>query len=200
MSSKIIQQGAEAIIRLEDNKIIKDRVIKSYRIPELDEKLRKLRTRTEARLLEKSSKLISVPKVLQVNEKLKFLELEYIDGLKLSEHLDKLKNKEEIMHQVGQSTAKLHDANIIHGDLTSSNLILKTSKVYFIDFGLSFSSDKIEDKACDIHLIKQALEARHFKFYTKLFEAFLEGYKTTKNSQAVLKQLEKVELRGRYKH
>jgi TP53 regulating kinase-like protein len=88
------------IINLEDNKIIKDRISKGYRIKELDEKLRKLRTRTEARLLEKASKLISVPKVLSVNEKTKQLELEFIDGLKLSEHLDNLKNKEEVMHQL----------------------------------------------------------------------------------------------------
>lgn len=202
MTIQIIQQGAEAIIIKSGNKIVKDRIKKGYRLPELDTKLRKLRTRTEARLLEKAFKLINVPKVLKVDESAKKLELEFIEGKKLSENLDNLKNKEKIMEQIGKETAKLHDNNIIHGDLTTSNMIWqeKTSKLFFIDFGLSFSSDRIEDKAVDLHLIKQALEAKHFKHYEKLFAAFLKGYKSSPSYQQVLEQLKKVELRGRYKH
>lgn len=219
----IIQQGAEAIIKLENNKIIKDRVKKGYRIAQIDEKLRKLRTRTEARILEKASKLIPVPKVLKVDEAGKQLEIGFIDGKKLSESLDNLKNKEEIMKKAGKQTAILHDNNIIHGDLTTSNMIyldnsdktnnkLKNSsakrvdlainnfKLYFIDFGLSFSSTRIEDRAVDLHLIKQALEARHFLHHEKLFQAFLEGYKESKNYKQTIEQLKKVEARGRYKN
>ena len=58
--------------------------------------------------------------------------------------------------------------------------ILKDNKVYFIDFGLGFESKKIEDKAVDLHLIKQALEAKHFNNYEKFFQAVLKGYKLSK--------------------
>ena len=197
----IIQQGAEAKIILSNNKIIKRRTKKSYRFPELDKKIRKQRTRKESKLLEKASYLIPIPKILKVDEKTQEIELEYIKGKKLSDHLDKLKNKIQIASQIGKQIALLHDSDIIHGDLTTSNMIFedKTNKLYFIDFGLGFTSLRIEDKAVDLHLIKQALEAKHFKYYKQFFSAVLEGYKTSKNSQQVIKQLEKVELRGRYK-
>ncbi|MFH1711417.1 MAG: KEOPS complex kinase/ATPase Bud32 [Nanoarchaeota archaeon] len=206
---QIIAQAAEAIILKQGNNVIKRRIKKGYRINELDEKLRKLRTRSEAKLLEKASNLISVPKLGDVNEKTKEIEMEFIDGKKLSEHLDLLKNKFEVMEKVGKEIAKLHDSDIIHGDLTTSNMILvekgKTSQenrrlsgVFIIDFGLGFISKRIEDKAVDLHLIKQALEAKHFKNWEKLFASFLKGY-NSKDKTIILKQLEAVESRGRYR-
>jgi len=197
MSGKIIAQGAEAVISKSGNNIIKDRINKSYRLPFLDNKLRKQRTRKEIRLLEKASKIIPVPKIIKSGEYK--IELELIKGKKLSEALDKLKNKEKISQQIGINIAKLHDANIIHGDLTTSNMILKNNEVYFIDFGLGFESNKIEDKAVDLHLIKEALEAKHYKYFEKLFSSVLKGYKSSVNSRDVLKRLEAVEQRGRYK-
>ncbi len=157
----------------------------------------------------------------------------YIKGKKLSKYLNKLKLKLQIkiMKTIGKQTAKLHNNNIIHGDLTTSNMILgdnsynkqekynvnisRTSRkkqerdinnnlpnfqIFFIDFGLGFHSTRIEDRAVDIHLLKQALEAKHFKQWRKLFQAFLKGYKTSKNYKETIQQLKKVEARGRYKH
>ncbi|MEI6850166.1 MAG: serine/threonine protein kinase, partial [archaeon] len=89
--------------------------------------------------------------------------------------------------------------NIIHGDLTTSNMIYSKNEVYFIDFGLGYESSNIEDKATDLHLIKQALEAKHFKYFEKLFNSILKGYKISKNYSLVVKRLEAVEKRGRYK-
>ena len=83
--------------------------------------------------------------------------------------------------------------------MTTSNMILKNEEIYFIDFGLGFISRKIEDKAVDLHLLKEALEARHFEHWKILFDDVLKGYKNSKDSDKVLKQLEKVERRGRYK-
>ena len=101
---------------------------------------------------------------------------------------------------IGKNIAKLHDADIIHGDLTTSNMILSGKEVvYFIDFGLGFISKKIEDKAVDLHLLKQALEAKHFTHWETLFKEVINGYSSSKDSKLVLKQLEKVEKRGRYK-
>ena len=201
MKEKIIQTGAEAIIIESGENIIKRRIKKSYRIPELDEKIRKLRTRSEARILEKASKIIYAPKVLEVNEEKKEIILDFIDGKKLSENLDsfEIKEQKKICRNIGENMAKIHDNNIIHGDLTTSNMILKNEEVYFIDFGLGCISPKIEDKAVDLHLLKEALEARHFEYWKILFDEILKGYLSSKYSEKVLKQLDKVERRGRYK-
>ena len=197
MTEKILAQGAEAIISRQGNQVLKDRIKKSYRIPILDNKLRKSRTKSEAKLLEKASQLISTPKVLETDN-LEKIKMQFIQGKKLSDWLDKIENANKICEQIGNSVAKLHDNNIIHGDLTTSNMILKEGKVYFIDFGLGFTSRRIEDKAVDLHLLKQALEAKHFQNWKFLFDAVLKGY-NSKDKSLVLKQLEKVESRGRYK-
>ncbi|MDP1695591.1 MAG: KEOPS complex kinase/ATPase Bud32, partial [archaeon] len=192
-------QGAEAVLILEDGKLIKRRTKKGYRIPVLDEKLRKQRTKRESKLLEKASKLINVPKIIRVSDKEKEIDMEFIEGKKLSEHLDNLRNAEEVCRQIGESIAKLHDADIIHGDLTTSNMLFLNNKVYFIDFGLGYESSKVEDKAVDLHLIKQALEAKHFLHFESFFKAILKGYEISKNHIAVVNRLKAVEKRGRYK-
>jgi TP53 regulating kinase-like protein len=202
MPSQIIQQGAEAVILKEGNEVIKRRIKKSYRIKELDDKIRRQRTRSESKLLEKASKIISIPKIIKTDDKKMEISMEFIKGKKLSEDLNSfpLKEQKQVCFQIGESIAKLHDEDIIHGDLTTSNTILKKEKVYFIDFGLGFNSHRIEDKAVDLHLIKQALEAKHFENWDALFQSIKEGYNHSKDTKKVLEQLEKVEKRGRYKH
>jgi len=203
MPQKIIAQGAEAKIILENNSIIKDRIPKSYRLKELDDKIRKRRTKSETKLLLKASKIIPVPIPTPQETKgnTKIL-MPYIEGKKLSENLNKfpLNKQKQILKQIGISVAKLHDEDIIHGDLTTSNMILSKDKIYFIDFGLGYFNGKYEDKAVDIHLLKQALEAKHFENWKEIYNSFLEGYKQSKNYEKTLNRLEKVEKRGRYKH
>jgi len=209
----IIAHGAEAIITRKKSKskdfISKHRVKKSYRYPALDSKIRRQRTRREARILERAGKIIPIPKVLKVDEQENIIDIEYIEGKRLSDHLEKL-NYKAIGKQIGINIARLHDAGIIHGDLTTSNMILskrarsptisKNEKLYFIDFGLGFHSDRVEDKAVDLHLISQALEAKHPSIFEKTFKSIIQSYKkTSKNAEAVLIRLQKVEKRGRYK-
>jgi len=198
---KIIQQGAEAKIILSNNLIVKDRIKKSYRIKEIDEKIRKQRTKAEKKLLEKASKIINAPDPFPLKEFNK-IEMPFIEGQKLSESLDSfsLDKQKEICKQIGEEIAKLHNADIIHGDLTTSNMILKDNSIFFIDFGLGYISKKIEDKAVDLHLLKQALEAKHFTHWETLFEHVLKGYKSYNESSKVLERLKAVEKRGRYKH
>lgn len=206
MKQKTIQQGAEAHIILDKNEIIKRRVKKSYRHPKIDEKIRKLRTRSETKLLEKASKIIDIPKIKKVDEKNKEILMEFICGKKLSDSLDSfsLKKQKEICRTIGKNISKLHHENIIHGDLTTSNLIFveKESKVFFIDFGLGFISQKIEDRAVDLHLLKQALEAKHYKNWEVLFEEITKGYNEgpiKKECQKIFERISAVEKRGRYK-
>ena len=215
---KKIAQGAEAIIYLDKKKIIKDRISKSYRHPELDKKIIKQRTKAEIKIMQKISKIINVPKLDKSHPKNKIL-MEFIDGKKLSQHLNNfpLTKQKQIMKLIGKAVAKLHQTNIIHGDLTTSNMIyvpnkknlslkkgndLQNNKVYFIDFGLAFQNAKYEDKGVDIHLLKQALEAKHFKNWEILFQEFEKAYKTLepKEAQKVFDRLKAIEKRGRYRH
>lgn len=195
-----LANGAEAIIYLKDDFVIKKRIKKSYRIKEIDDKIRKLRTRGEAKLIERASKVINVPKISKPDETSKEILMEFIDGKKLSLHLDgfDLKEQRNIAKKIGENISKIHDANIIHGDLTTSNMIWRDDELYFIDFGLGYHSTKIEDRATDLYLLKQALEAKHFENFEVLFREVLKNYKS-RNKEKVLEQLKKVEKRRRYK-
>jgi TP53 regulating kinase and related kinases len=217
MGPKTIAQGAEAKIILSDNEITKDRISKSYRLPELDEKIRKRRTKAETKLLTKAAEIINAPLPESQEDKFK-IKMPYINGQRLSEHLNSfpLPKQKQICKQIGESVAKLHDADIIHGDLTTSNMILATSngvgsragtsspqKIHFIDFGLGYISAKHEDKAVDLHLLKQALEAKHFEHWEELFEVITKAYTNGRVGGApaiTLERLKAVEKRGRYKH
>ena len=183
-----IAQGAEAILtKTSETTLIKDRIPKLYRLQELDNKIRKSRTKKETKLLEKASKLIPTPKILSTSSDNKGgvskggaggdfkIKMQFIKGKKLSEHLETIPNPEEICKIIGEQIAKLHDADIIHGDLTTSNMIIK-DKIYFIDFGLGFISNKIEDKAVDMHLLRQALEAKHFTIHKECEKIILKNY------------------------
>ena len=212
MNPKTIAHGAEAKIILSNDFIIKDRIKKSYRIPELDEKIRKRRTKSETKLLQKASEIINSPKPFFKPEISYQIKMPFIKGQKLSEHLDKfpLAKQKQICRQIGKSISKLHDADIIHGDLTTSNMIYvpnkkegddgRTNKIFIIDFGLGFISHKYEDKAVDLHLLKQALEAKHFKNWEVLLKEVFKEYKKSRDSKIILERLKAVEKRGRYKH
>lgn len=195
---KVIQQGAEAVIYLDGDKVIKERVSKGYRIKEIDERLRKSRTRQETKLLEKAK---NAPKVFDSSDKTMKIEMEYIKGELVKDILDKMSKdeREELCKSIGKHIGDLHKEDIIHGDLTTSNMILNDKGVFFIDFGLGFISKKEEDKAVDLHLLKHALESKHHEHFDECFNKVLEGYKSYDGSEEVLKRLEKVSKRGRYK-
>jgi TP53 regulating kinase-like protein len=193
--ARVIQQGAEAIISLADGNIIKNRVKKGYRLPILDEKIRKKRTKSESKIIEKLAKIINVPKIISVKES--EIVMNHIDGKKLSDSLESL-NYKSVCESLGKALSKLHDAGIIHGDLTTSNMILKGNEVYLIDFGLAFHSNRIEDKAVDLHLLRQALEAKHFTIAEECFNIILKNY-TPNNAKEIIERIKVIESRGRYK-
>jgi TP53 regulating kinase-like protein len=193
---KILFQGAEAIITLSNNQVIKHRIKKSYRIKELDDRLRKFRTRSEAKIIEKLNGTIPVPKIIKTDNQ-ELITMEFINGKKLSDNLEKL-DYLKIAKSIGDSIAKMHDKDIIHGDLTTSNMIEKDNLVYLIDFGLAYHSKKIEDKAVDLHLLKQALEAKHFTIHKEFFNKFLDSY-LPKDKLEIIKRIKVIESRGRYK-
>ena len=188
-------KGAEATIEIEDDKVLKKREPKNYRHSELDNKIRTDRTSTEVRLI-KDAKLhnVNAPEAEKVNDFT--IEMENIDGSPLK---DVLTDRLELMEDYGRNIGYLHSTEIIHGDLTTSNAMASEDELYVIDFGLSFRSQRLEDKAVDIHLLKQVLNSSHPEVMEEACQKFVEGYSNYERSKEVLEQLKEVEKRGRYK-
>ncbi len=201
MSKKILAQGAEARIFLDKDMIIKERFAKAYRHPLLDSKLRQQRTRREAKVIEKLGSIdVRRPELISMDYEEGIIEMKYIPGDKLRDML--FKDPEGFSRRIGLKIAEMHNKDIIHGDLTTSNMLVDhDGEINFIDFGLSFFSAKLEDKAVDLHLLKQALDSKHFDVADSCFREVIDGYsKNSKEAKEILTRLDQVEGRGRNKN
>lgn len=197
--NEIIGRGAESVIERHNDVVLKKRISKGYRISQIDIPIRRFRTRREAKVMEKLSTSLDVPKIIEVDDKNMMIKMEFIDGQKLVDIFDG--SYKEICFEIGKIVAKVHNANVIHGDLTTSNMILHSGKIYLIDFGLSSFSERIEDFAVDLHLLFQAISSKHFRVYEDARRMILDSYyKECLSGKSVLKRLEEVEKRGRNKH
>ncbi len=187
--------GAEAIVLKHGKHAIKERVAKAYRHPILDVQLRKSRTRREANLLRKLHALgFPVPQFIDSDDSKMTLTMEYVKAPKVRDV--KLL---PLCVEIGKNVGLLHKHDIVHGDLTTSNM-LRSDVVVFIDFGLSFVSTKAEDKAVDLNLLHQALTSAHNEVSAQAWTKMMTGYKQgNPNWKEVLTQLEKVKKRGRNK-
>jgi len=195
---KILDKGAEATISVDGNTVIKDRIEKSYRIKQIDDKLRKFRTKREAKVLDKLEQInFPAPRLQSLHDQAMQLRMELVKGNKIRDIL--YQDPVVLSEEIGRKIGIMHENDIIHGDLTTSNMIL-SDEIKFIDFGLSFFSTKTEDKAVDLHLLRQALESKHHEIWEKCFESAVKGYKElNSDAESVLARLEKVENRGRNK-
>lgn len=193
-----IGSGAEAVILKTSEGILKKRISKPYRIDFIDEKLRKSRAKKELKVLNKlKEKGLNVPIAKPAGKY--DIEMEFIPGDKVKDCLKE--NLELISTEIGKFIAKMHNLDLVHGDLTTSNMIFSKEKLYFIDFGLSQTTNRIEDKAVDLHLLRQALESYHYDCWEESYEIILNEYsKICNNSEEILERLSEVELRGRNKH
>jgi Kae1-associated kinase Bud32 len=203
---QIICRGAESIVYLDNFEgqkvLVKERIKKSYRITQIDEKIRKIRTRREVRLLTEARKVgVLTPKIFFVDEVNQKITMEFIDGLRIKElfYTADKKTVKKICFEIGKLIGKLHSAGIVHGDLTTSNIILKDNQIYFIDFGLGEFSKRIEDQGVDLNLLYEALKSTHFKILKLCWENIVKGYKEEyKNAEQVLEKMEEIEKRARY--
>ncbi len=197
----IVGEGAEAVILRKGNVLEKVRQEKKYRLREIDIPLRKFRTRREAKVLETLGKVqFPAPRLLGMDDTKMVVTMEEVSGEKIRDILE-LRDYRMISAAIGERLAELHNLGVIHGDLTTSNMILtKDGDIAFIDFGLSFFSRKIEDRAVDLHLLRTALESKHYKVWEDCFNGILNRYKgTADQADAVVARLEEVEARGRNK-
>jgi Kae1-associated kinase Bud32 len=193
-----IAQGAEGVLWRENGVLVKERVRKSYRLSKLDEMLRKQRTAHEASLLNTARRAgVCTPQVIDAIGTV--LKMEWIEGKRVKELLSG-GNCEEIGRKIGAAIGKMHTYDVIHGDLTTSNMIIRGNDVCFIDFGLGFQSPKIEDKAIDLYLLHHAIEAAHWQMLEKIWSAILDAYRQNfDHADKVIKTLSAIEKRGRYR-
>ncbi len=198
---KLIKRGAEAALYkteyLGKPALLKERIPKKYRHPQLDERIRKQRTKQEAVLLHKSKEAgVRSPCLLKIDKKNAAIWIEYIEGKQLKEILTPKKG--ELLEQLGRMIARLHAAGIVHGDLTTSNVLVNKKEMVLIDFGLGFFSEKTEDRAIDLLNFKKTFQATHADF-PQGFEIVLKAYATQNpKASAVFRQMEKAEERIRY--
>ena len=195
----LLAQGAEARIRLEKGNIIKERFSKAYRYTHLDESLRQFRTRREAKILQRLEELnFPAPKLQEFSDQRMSITMDFIEGNLVNDALDQ-ENGGAVANAIGKNLGKLHAENIIHGDLTTSNMILNKNDLHFIDFGLSQFSEKVEDKAVDLFLLERALHSAPGQ-HPLLFENVLKGYREAYSDAAeVLERFAAVKKRGRNK-
>jgi TP53 regulating kinase and related kinases len=215
MTHKIVKQGAEAKLYIGEfngnSCLVKERFVKNYRLPELDKTLTKSRIKAEQKTIKRCEDAgIRVPKLFNVdfNERKVFMEY-FESAITAKEFIIEIQKEpatsdeklKEICRRIGDIVGKLHANNIIHGDLTTSNILVeKTENDYeliLIDFGLSCYSASHEDKGVDLYVLERALLSTHSTL-PQLFEDILESYKPTNpSSTETVKRFEEVRARGR---
>ncbi|KAI8086413.1 kinase-like domain-containing protein [Halteromyces radiatus] len=208
-----IKQGAEArvyelstFLTIKEGCIAKERFKKTYRHPDLDRQLTARRVTQEARCLYRCNKAgMDTPAVYLVDIQKATIYMEKIVGTTFKRLLlDNQHNQYSdldlapIADKIGKALAKMHSIDIIHGDLTTSNMMLRENgSVVTIDFGLSYGSSMPEDKAVDLYVLERAFSSTH-PSTEQLFANILASYiKHYKQSKPIMSKLEEVRLRGR---
>lgn len=202
---RLIKVGAEANIYLSSwhgiNVIRKVRRTKPYWREELDLKIRKIRTIRETYYMNLVKKFGVLTPIIYFSDPFKGeIVMEYIEGDRLKDvaENDPVRG-EKLFYEVGKKLAIMHMHNVIHGDPTTSNFIVKGGRLYIIDFGLTFYSQRVEDKAVDFHLLKQVLKSAHPKYFERLLEKAILGYSDTYYlADKILENIREIERRGRY--
>jgi TP53 regulating kinase-like protein len=205
---KLIKKGAEADLYLGEwyglKAVFKIRKPKPYRNKELDDLLRERRTVREALFLTSAKEYgVITPLVYFVDIKKAEIIMQYLNGKVLRDILlanISLDKRLRLCEELGKILAKLHNNSLIHGDPTTSNFILVNGKLAVIDFGLSFISNRVEDRAVDLHLIREIMSSVHSTIFNNAFESLLDGYSSLVGNEAkkVVETVADIERRGRY--
>jgi TP53 regulating kinase-like protein len=205
----LFKKGAEASLYLADwhqrRVIIKMRIPKKYRSPVLDEQIRSYRTVHEPQLIHEAKAAgVPTPLIYMVNVTESSITMEYIEGQQVKQLLNKVSKakRHDICVKIGESIAKLHSHGLIHGDLTTSNMILSAKgKLFFVDFGLGEKNGELEAQGVDLHLLKRALQSTHYLFWEECFQSVLCGYTSVLGvelAEKVYEKIREIEKRGRY--
>ena len=205
----LLKRGAEASLYLAEwhgkNAVIKTRLPKMYRHEKLDKMIRTYRTVHEPQLMHESKKAgVSTPIIYLVDVENATIVMEYIEGNQVKKMLTTLSaNKRNgVCIRIGELVARLHKNCIIHGDLTTSNMIQKEDgRIFLVDFGIGEKNSELEARGVDLHLLKRALQSTHYRFAEECFKAVVKGYSSVlgeNEAKDVLNKIRDLERRGRY--
>jgi TP53 regulating kinase-like protein len=205
----LIKKGAEASLFLADwhgrRVVFKKRLPKKYRHEKLDLVIRNYRTVHEPQLMHDAKAAgVPTPTIFMVDVKNATIIMEFVEGQQVKQLLDSLSGskRHNLCVEIGKLIAKLHSCDVIHGDLTTSNMILSSDgRIFLVDFGLGDKSVEIESRGVDLHLLKRALQSTHYQFAEECFVAVLEGYMSVLGADAgerILEKVMEIEKRGRY--
>src|SRR3972149_12051770 len=208
-SRKLLKKGAEASLFLVDwhgrRAVVKARLPKKYRPAELDAAIRSYRTVHEPQLMHEAKKAgVPTPTIFLVDVKNTTITMEFVEGKQVKQLLGSIskKEKQELCVKIGELIGKLHEQGVIHGDLTTSNMILSAEgKIFLVDFGLGEKNTELEARGVDLHLMKRALQSTHYQFAEECFESVMKGYSEVlgvEEAEKVLGKIREIERRGRY--
>ncbi len=196
--------GAEARLDsaswMDRDVVVKQRVVKGYRHPTLDRSLQGFRIKNEARLMLEARRAgISVPVIYTVDAANGRIVMEEIPGVRVKDALqDESVDGGRICGEIGRIAARLHANDIVHGDLTTSNMLLDGDRIVLIDFSLGQKTSETEDKGVDMHLLEEAFRSAHHT-RGELYETVKESYVNSwPGGKAVLDKVREIERRGRY--
>jgi TP53 regulating kinase-like protein len=204
----LIAKGAEADLWLDPDwngvrALIKRRGEKKYRHPDLDREIRRLRTLHEASMIHRAKEAgVPTPVIYQVDPEEATIVMEYVGGEKVRDIVEDLSGemRYELFKLIGLLAGRLHGVGIVHGDLTTSNIINSPEGPVFVDFGLGEASNETEKRGVDLNLMHRMLTSTHFRHTEELFSAFREGYVEGLGEEAeqALGRMEEISRRGRY--
>jgi TP53 regulating kinase and related kinases len=212
-TSKLAMQpfhkGAEAELLLSNvdswKTVVKRRIRKGYRHESLDDSIRRERTITEAFALHGAKAAgVKVPSIIGIEPETNTILMTHIDGMVARDSIDGMSIAEatKLFKLIGAQIGLLHSAGIVHGDLTTSNIIVTPSGAPFIvDFGMSKRSTDPEDRGIDLHLLQRSISTSHLKDPSKLVRALASGYEETAGRgilESSLKKAREIARRGRY--
>jgi len=205
----LLKQGAEARVfrtgYFGKAAILKERFVKGYRVASLDQKLTQRRMSQEARSITRCRRHgIRAPAIYCLDFKRREICMEEVAGKSLRDHIQSLNPTEDketllaLSHEIGTTLAKMHDCDVIHGDLTTSNMMYGPGgELTLIDFGLSSVSGLVEDKGVDLYVLERAFLSSHPNT-EDVFKELLHSYeKLAKDSKAIVAKLNEVRSRGR---
>ena len=207
--TKLLKKGAEASLFFSDwhqrKVIVKVRIPKKYRPKELDDQIRSYRTVHEPQLMHEAKAAgVPTPLIYMVNVPESSIIMEYIEGQQVKQVLNSSfkAQRHDLCVKIGESIARLHSHGLIHGDLTTSNMILNPEgKLFFVDFGLGEKNIELEAQGVDLHLLKRALQSTHYQFWEECFHSVLCGYTSIlgiERAEKVYEKIREIERRGRY--
>ena len=205
----LLKKGAEASLYVLEwhgrKAVLKIRIPKKYRPAALDTQIRTYRTVHEPQFLHEAKVAgVPTPLVYLVNVPEATIIMQFIEGQQVKQLLNAVSQelRHELCIKIGELIGKLHKNGVVHGDLTTSNMIqTPEGKIVFVDFGLAEKNGEVEARGVDLHLMKRALESTHFLFWEECFKNVLCGYTSVlgvEGAEKVYEKIREIERRGRY--